>query len=78
MAVPVIDNLLAVITEGIKYLTLLTKTSHVRKLRKAVDYGEQFIQLFDELVAEEDVKKKQQIRVRMNVIAKRFFKYNQG
>jgi len=49
MAVPIVDNALKVISEGIKYLTLLTKTAHVRRLRKAVDYGEDFILLYNSL-----------------------------
>ena len=78
MSVPIVEGLLKVITEGIKYLTLLSKTSHVRRLRRAVDWGEKFIITFDELVSTDDVKEKRKLRTRLNYIRKRFFRYNQG
>jgi len=71
-------GILKVITSGIEYFNLLLKTSHVRRLRKAVDYGENFINLFYELVAEEDAKKKKNIRTRMNYFKKKFYQLNQG
>ncbi len=74
----IVNNILKVIEGGISYLTLLLKTSHVRKLRKAVDYGETFITNFYDLVDEDDTKKKRQIRKRMNYCKIKFFKYNQG
>jgi len=74
----VVGEIAKVISEGIKYLNLLLKTSHVRKLRKAVDAGETFINLFYGLAAEKDVKKKIHLRKRMNHIRKRFYKLNQG
>lgn len=77
MSIPIIESSLKLITEGIKYLTLLSKTSHVRRMRKAVDYGETFILLFDELVNTDDEKKERQITNRMKIARKRFFKYNQ-
>lgn len=67
-----------VISEGIKYLNLLLKTSHVRRLRKAVDKGETFINLFYDYLVETDDKKKKQIRKRMEYIKKLFYKLNQG
>ena len=73
-----IKEIARVIAEGIKYLTLLSKTSHVRRLRKAVDFGETFINLFDDLIAEDDVKMKLHIRKRMNYVKKKFFQLNQG
>ncbi len=73
-----IKELLGIIEGGIKYLTLLHKTSHVRKLRKAVDYGERFINTFYDLVNEKDIKKKKQLRVGLNYFKKKFYKYNQG
>jgi len=78
MAVPVLGGVLEVISKGIEYLTLLSSTSHVRKLRRAVDYGETFINNFYELVNEEDPKKKIQLRNRLDYCKKKFFKYNQG
>ena len=51
-----VGQIFQAISKGVEYLTLLRKTSHVRKLRKAVDYGETFITLFYELVAEKNVK----------------------
>jgi len=78
MGVPVLDSALRVIGEGIKYLNLLRKTSHVRRLRKAVDYGEEFILLFYDLVDEPDAGEKRDIRKRMNYLKKKFFQYNQG
>ena len=73
-----VKGILDVISSGIKYLTLLSKTAHVRKLRKAVDYGETFMLLFYELVAEKNVKKKVQLRKRMKYCKIKFFKLNQG
>lgn len=73
-----VQGWLEVIKAGIKYLTLLSKTSHVRRLRKAVDYGEQFINLFDDLVTEEDVRQKKKIRTRMRYCETKFYKLNQG
>ena len=73
-----VGQIFQAISKGVEYLTLLRKTSHVRKLRKAVDYGETFITLFYELVAEKNVKKKAQTRKRMNYCKIKFFKLNQG
>ncbi len=73
-----ISGIVKVIGEGIRYLTLMLKTSHVRKLRKAVNYGETFINLFYDLLAEEDVEKKEYIRKRMDRVKKKFYKFNQG
>jgi len=73
-----VGQIFQAISKGVEYLTLLRKTSHVRKLRKAVDYGETFINLFYELVDEEDVKKKKHIRTQMNYCKVKFYKLNQG
>jgi len=73
-----IGKIFQAFSKGVEYLTLLRKTSHVRKLRKAVDAGETFINLFYDLVDEEDTKKKKQIRSRMNNSKVKFFKLNQG
>jgi len=73
-----VKDILKVIASGIQYLNLLLKTSHVRRLRKAVDYGETFINLFYELLSEDDVKNKKQIRKRMEYCKTKFYKLNQG
>lgn len=77
MSIPIIESGMKLVTEGIKYLILLSKTSHIRRMRKAVDYGETFILLFDELMNEDDDKKEKYIITKMRVARKRFFKYNQ-
>ncbi len=73
-----VGQIFQAISKGVEYLTLLRKTSHVRKLRKAVDYGEQFINLFYELLAEDNAKGKIQLRKRMEYCKIKFFKLNQG
>jgi len=74
----VVGKIFQAISKGVEYLILLRKTKHVRRLRKAVDYGETFINLFYELVAEKNVKKKAQLRKRMNYCKIKFYKLNQG
>lgn len=77
MSVPIIESLLKVIDGGIRYLTLLQKTSHVRRMRKAVDYGETYI-LDDQLLeGEEDLKKRLQLRAKKKRARELFFRYNQ-
>lgn len=66
------------VTKSIEYLTLWSKTSHVRKLRKAVDAGETYIRLSHELAAESNEKMKIHIQKRMNYMEKVFYKLNQG
>lgn len=78
MAIPVVQGVLDVISKGIEYLTLLSKTSHVRRLRKAVDWGESFILNYEELEKETDEKKIKNIKAKMALDRKNFFKYNQG
>jgi len=65
------------ISKGIDYLTLLSKTSHVRRLRKAVDLGEEYIFKTEQLVK---MTKKKEIDAqvkRLKKLKKKFFKYNQ-
>ena len=45
MSLPIVDSALKVITEGIKYLTLLQKTAPIRRMRKAIEAGEKYIQI---------------------------------
>ncbi len=72
-----IKDIAKVINSGIQYLTLLLKTSHVRRLRKAVDFGETFIRLYEQLRYEKNEKEKQRIKTRMSYASRKFFKYNQ-
>tara|TARA_Y100000310_G_scaffold343900_1_gene453796 strand:+ start:68 stop:289 length:222 start_codon:yes stop_codon:yes gene_type:complete len=72
-----IKSIAKVISEGIKYLTLLQKTSHVRRMRKAVDYGERFILLSEELGDMMTANERKRIKSRLRAIRKAFFKYNQ-
>ncbi|MHA1853866.1 MAG: hypothetical protein ACTSUF_10240 [Candidatus Heimdallarchaeaceae archaeon] len=78
MSIPLLDKTLGVIQEGIKYLTLLQKTSHVRKLRAAVDWAEKYILLDEDLKTEDTASKRQQLYARKEYCRKKFFKYNQG
>jgi len=73
-----VGQIFQAISKGVEYLTLLRKTSHVRKLRKAVDAGETFINLFYDSIGEKDLKKKQRVLIKMNRLKKIFFKLNQG
>ena len=72
-----IKDILKVINSGLEYLTLLRKTSHIRRMRKAVDYGETFIRLYERLVLENDEKERQRLKTRMSFISRKFFKHNQ-
>ena len=72
-----VGEIASAIREACKYFQLLLKTSHVRRMRKAVDYGESFILLFDDYTRAKTEVKKQQIKTRMAVTRRRFFKYNQ-
>ena len=78
MAVPVIDSALKLVEAGIKYLTLLLKTSHVRRLRLAVDWGEKYIQEDEKLKTEDDAGKRADIYKKKAYIKRKFFRYNQG
>jgi len=77
MSIPIVESLLKVIDGGIKYLTLLQKTSHIRRMRRAVDYGETYILDDMALEKEEDLKKRIQIRARKKRAKKLFFRFNQ-
>jgi len=68
MSVPIVKEVLGIINGGIKYLTLLQSTSHVRKLRKAIDWAERYIEEND---GEKDSAK-------LSRCKKKFFKYNNG
>ncbi len=73
-----LKELLGIVNGGIKYLTLLQKTRHVRKLRKAVDYAEKFILLSKELSHEKDSLLRKNLKKKMRRAESIFFKYNQG
>ncbi len=73
-----IKDVLKLVDGGIRYLTLLQKTRHVRRLRKAVDKAEDFILLSRQLLHEKDLKKIKRIKLRMKKLEKHFFKLNQG
>ena len=72
-----IKNIFAFLDSGIKYLTLLSKTSSVRRMRKAIDYAERYIFLAEENDKEINVVKRKQNKKRLLVLRKAFFKYNQ-
>jgi len=75
---PAVSEIAKVISSGIEYLTLLTKTSHVRKLRKAVDFAEENFLLDEKLKTANEAKERQEIYARKGYLFKKFFKYNQG
>ena len=70
MAIPIVKEVLEVIRGGIEYLTLLQSTSHIRKLRRAIDWAEKYIDTNESNV---DDKKK-----RLAYLKKKFKKYNGG
>ena len=72
-----IGEVAKVIDSWIKYLTLLLKTSHVRRMRKAVNYGETFIRLFFKEYVNADEEDQEDILKRLERLEKKFFKYNQ-
>jgi hypothetical protein len=76
MSIPIVDNALKVITEGIKYLTLLQKTSPIRKMKKAIDAGEKYIQLDKREGPFRDISDKQRASL-MKHYCKIFFNNNQ-
>ena len=77
MQVLIVDKVLGVIQEGIKYMTLLLKTSTVRRMRRAVDYGETYILDTEEWEREEDPKKKKQLVAKRKRARELFFRFNQ-
>jgi len=67
-----------VISEGIKYLNLLTKTSHVRKLRKAIGYAQTFMELTEDIEGVTNEKTLKQLRARRRYIKRKFMKLDHG
>lgn len=76
--VKTVEAIAKAIEGGVKYLTLLLKTSHVRRLRKAVDFGEYYIIEDEKLKHLKDEGEIKQVKARKALAKKRFFKYNQG
>ena len=76
MSVPVLDSALKVIEKGIAFLTLLQKTSPIRKMKKAIDAGEKYIQLDKREGAFASISDKQRTHL-MKHYCKIFFNNNQ-
>jgi len=77
MSVAIVTEVSGLIKEGIKYLTLRMKTSHVRRMEKAVRFGENYIREDEKLVHELDPRKRKNIHSRKRYNKAKFFKYNQ-
>lgn len=77
MGLPIITEGIGLVKESIKLLTLLAKTSHVRRMRKAVGYGENYIREDEKLVNETDPKKRKRIYNLKRYNKIKFFKFNQ-
>jgi len=75
---PIVEPILKVIGEGIRFLNLLQSTSHVRRMRTAVDMAEKYIFSTESYLKETKPKQKRAYGKRMIKYRKLFFKFNQG
>ena len=74
-----VTNIIRLLDRLVETWNLYLKTSTVRRMRKAVDYGEQFILLTGELEITKEIpnKERKRLNARRSTARKRFFKYNQ-
>ena len=78
MSIPIVEGLLKTFTEGIRYLTLLSKTSHVRKLRKAIGYSQSYMKLTTLIENSKDLKMTRHFRKQRAAFKRKFEKLDQG